>query len=74
MPTAVITAPKEHTTLSGLVGEMHWSSCQLGENHSSGSLVNQVGLLSAGQMLHLQPGMRAFLSFPGGQTNPPSLS
>lgn len=37
MPTAVITAPKEHTTLSGLAGEMCWSSCQLGENHSSGS-------------------------------------
>lgn len=37
MPTAVITAPKEHTTLSGLAGKMCWSSCQLGENHSSGS-------------------------------------
>lgn len=37
MPTAIITAPKEHTTLSGLVREMCRSSCQLGENHSSGS-------------------------------------
>lgn len=31
MPDAVITVPKEHTTLSGLVGEMGWSSRQLGE-------------------------------------------
>lgn len=37
MPTAGTTAPQEHTALSGLAGEMCRSSCQLGENHSSGT-------------------------------------
>lgn len=71
MPATVITAPKEHTTLSGLVGKMCWSSCQLGENHSSGSQPS--GAMFSWTNRHLQPGRRAFLSFPGAQTNPPYL-
>lgn len=56
MPAAVITAPKEHSTLSGLVGEMCRSSRRLGE--ITHRVVSRVGLPSAGQTLPLRCGQQ----------------